>query len=317
MFKVKFIYELIKGQLSIEGYKHFITIIAHFVRKYNWPKSIIISNETSSSIFWTEDQLKELTHQFFEWTLTKGKFNTLDRIPESYISYYFSQILISFIANRIKEEQQKEGLSYDKTRELVISICDKEYEKNIIEGTNYVFIKPFSKDSIKSNEDIEIALSNLTKIVLKESTKHFKPLAKIAIEEVFNAIQSPIALNKLIDIIFNLFAQNSFNIVQIEEELNYKEEIEKRDTKFDNVIEKLLAGLTKEDAKIISNFIFHNEENQSLAEFSDKFNLPKSTLHNKVQTFKKKITSSYNPENEEDGILFIQNIAMALDDLSN
>jgi hypothetical protein len=317
MFNTEYIDELISGQLSIDGYKHFIRIVSGFVRKYNWPKSIIVSNEISLSKFWSGDQVKELTHQFFEWAISKGKFDNINKIPDSYISYYFSQILISFVANRIKEEQQKEGLSFDKTRELVISICKEDYVKSTIDGKEYVFIHSFSKDNLKPIEDFENALSYLSKIPLKESTKHFRPLVKIAIEDVFNSIETPISLNKLIETVFSLFSQKSFNILPVVEEIIDKEEIEKVNIKFDKIIQKIISGYTKDDAIMISNFLFQNEREQSLAEFADKFNIPKSTFHHKVDTFKKKIASAYTPENEQDGIIFIQFISKALDELSN
>ena len=317
MFKTEYIYELISGQLSNVGYKHFVSIVLGFVRKYNWPKSIIVSRETSISKFWSLDQIKELTHQFFEWSLSNGKLDNLNKIPESYISYYFSQILISFVANRIKEEQQKEGLSYEKTRELVLSICNDDYEICTIDGKEYVFTQSFSKDNIKLIEDIEIGLSYLTKIPIKESTKHFRPLVKIAVEDVFNSIESPISLNRLIETVFSLFSQKSFSILQIDEEQIDKEAIGNGIFNFDKIIQKLILGLTKDDAKMISNFLFQNEGEQSLADFAAKFNIPKSTFHHKIATFKKKIALAYTPENEEDGIFFIQNISKALDKLSN
>jgi len=316
MFKTEYIYEILSGQLSNEGYKHFISVVSNFVRKYNWPKSIIVSSETNATKFWSADEIKELTHQFFEWSLAKGKFDNLNKIPESYLSYYFSQILISFVANRIKEEQQKEGLSFEKCRELVISICKEDYINNTIEGKDYVFINSFSKDDLKPLEDIENALSYLSKIPIKESTKHFKPLVKIAIEDVFNSIETPISLNKLTIAVFSLFDQKSFNILEKKEESIAIEEIARTSVKYDKIIQKLLYGLTKDDAKLISHFLFQNEKEQSLAELADLYNIPKSTFHHKVDTFKKKIASSYTPENEQDGILFIQNISKALDEHS-
>lgn len=317
MFKTEYINELTTGQLSNEGYKHFISVVSCFVRKYNWPKSIIVSSETNASKYWSADEIKEITHQFLEWSLSKGKFDNLNKIPENYLSYYFSQILISFVANRIKEEQQKEGLSYEKCRDLVISICKEDYINNTIDGKEYVFIHSFSKDDLKIIEDIENALSYLSKIPIKESTKHFRPLVKLAIEDIFNSIESPISLNKLTATVFSLFDQKSFNIPEINEELIVTEEIGKSSIKYDKIIQKLISGLTKADAKMIFNFLFQNEGEQSLAEFADKYNIPKSTLHHKVDTFKKKIVSTYTPENEQDGMFFIQNISKALDKFSN
>lgn len=317
MFKTEYIHELISGQLSNEGYKHFISIVSIFVRKYNWPKSIIVSSETNTTKFWSIDEIKELTHQFFEWSLFKGKFDNLSKIPENYLSYYFLQILISFIANRIKEEQQKQGLSYEKCRDLVFSICKEEYINNSIEGKEYVFLNPFSKVDLKPNEEIDNALSYLSKIPINESTKHFRSLVKIAIEDIFNSIESPISLNKVTETVFSLFDQKSFNISEINEELITTEEIGRTSVKYDKVIQKLISGLTKDDAKMIFNFLFQNEGKQSLAELAAKYNIPKSTYHHRLDTFKKKIASSYTPENEQDGILFIQTISKALDKLSN
>jgi hypothetical protein len=313
MFKTEYINELISGQLSSEGYKHVISVMSSFVRKYNWPKSIIVSSETSATKFWSIDEIKELTHQFFEWSLSKGKFDNLNKIPESYLSYYFSQILISFVANRVKEEQQKEGLSFEKCRELVISICKEDYINNTIEGKDYVFINSFSKDDIKPLEDIENALSYLSKIPIKESTKHFKPLVKIAIEDVLNSIEAPISLNKLTIAVFSLFNQKSFNILETHEESILIEDVANRNVSYEKIIQKLLYGLTKFDAKLISHFLFQNEKEQSLAELADLYSIPKSTFHHRVDTFKKKIANSYTPENEQDGIQFIQNISKALD----
>jgi hypothetical protein len=318
MFKTEYIYEILSGLLSNEGYKHFISVVSNFVRKYNWPKTIIVSSETNSTKFWSIDEIKELTHQFFEWSLSKGKFDNLDKIPENYLSYYFSQILISFITNRIKEEQQKQGLSFEKCRELVISICKEDYINNTIEGRDYVFIHSFTKDDLKPNDDIENALTYLPKIPIKESTKHFKPLVKLAIEDIFNSIKTPISLNKLTKAVFSLFDQKSFNnnILETNEESIAIEEITETSLKYDKIIQKLLHGLTKDDAKLISHFLFRNEKEQSLAELANLYKIPKSTFHHKVDTFKKKIASSYTPENEQDGILFIQNISKALDDYS-
>ena len=108
-------------------------------------------------------------------------------------------------------------MSFEKCRELVISICKEDYINNTIEGKEYIFIHTFSKDDLKPLENIENALSYLSKIPIKESTKHFKPLVKLAIEDVFNSIETPISLNKLIIAVFSLFNQKSFNILETKE----------------------------------------------------------------------------------------------------
>jgi len=317
MFKAEYIYEFISGQLSNDGYKNIVSVVSGYVRKYNWPKSIIVSSEKNEFKYWSVDEIKELTHQFFEWSLSKGKFDNLNKIPENYLSYYFSQILISFIANRIKEEQKKEGLSFEKCRELVISMCKEKYLNNTIEGKEYVFNHSFTKDDLKPIDEIEKGLSYLSKIPIKESTKHFRPLVNLAIEDIFNSIESPITLNKLTETVFTLFDQKSFTISGLNEELTDIEGIENTSLKYDEIIQKLISGLTKDDAKMIFNFLFQNEGEQSMAELADKYDIPKSTFHHKIDTFKKKIKAAYTPDKEQDGILFIQNLSTALDKISN
>ena len=44
--------------------------------------------------------------------------------------------------------------------------------------------------------------------------------------------------------------------------------------------------------------------------------MPKSTIHNKIDEFKKKIFTTYMPDNEDDGIAFLKSLANSLDDLS-
>ncbi len=316
MFNTDYIHELTTGQLSIDGYKHFINTIAHFVRKYNWPKSIIVSNEINTTKYWSAEDIKELTHQFFERSLSNGKFEYLNKIPENYLSYYFAQILISFIANRIKEEQQKKGLSFDKCRELIISICKEDYIVNTIDGNQYVFNDSFALLDIKSYEDISDVLSYLSKIPIKESTKHFRPLVKLAIDDIFSSIESPILLSKLTEAVYNLFDQKEFIYLESNDGLSNSFDLEISNKKFDKIIQNIVSGLIKEEARMVSHYLFNNEKEQSLAEIANFYCIPKSTLHHKIDSFKKKIARCYTPDNESDGIYFVQNLSKVLDKLS-
>jgi hypothetical protein len=316
MFQTKYIYELVSGKLSVEGYKHIINTISFFVKKYNWPKSIIISSESNSFKYWSADDFKELTHQFFDWSLSKGKLEHLNKIPENYLSYYFVQILISFIANRINEEQQKKGLSFEKCRELVLSICKEVYIINTIEGNQYVFKDSFVKEDINHFQDMSVILSYLIKIPIKESTKHFRPLVKLAIEDIFEAIESPISCSNLTETVYNLFDQKEFASLDENDEISKDWDIVNSNMKFDKIIQNIVSGLTQDDAKMISHFLFHNGKEQSLAEFADFYGIAKSTLHYKIDSFKKKIASSYIPISETDGVIFIQHISKNLDKLS-
>jgi predicted transcriptional regulator len=316
MFNTNYIHELISCQLSIDGYKHFINTTSFFISKYNWPKSIIVSNVSNKTNFWSNEEIKELTHQFFDWSLSKGKFDNLNKIPESYLSYYFTQILISFIANRIKEEQQKEGLSFEKCRELVKSISEDDYFVNTIESNQYVFKESFVQEDLIPFENMSDVFKHLSKIPIKISTKHYRPLVKIAIEDLLGLIETPILINSLTEAVYNLFDQKEFISWESNQEITNEFEFEISNAKLDEIIHNIVNGLTKEDAKMIFHFLFNNEKEQSISEIAGIYNIPKSTFHNKIDNFKKKISKNYHPVNESDGIYFLQKISNILDKLS-
>lgn len=312
MFKSVYIQELISGNLSNEGYFNIINSIKYYTNKYNWPKKIIVTNEINNSPYWSDEELIELAHNFFDWSLTKEKFDYLDKIPDSYLPYYFSQILISFISNRIKEEQSREGISYDKTRELVNSIIKNEYSKLEYNGNVFVYLKPFLIDDIVNNEELDLRLLNLTNFAINEKTKHYKPIVKDVIENIFYTIQCPISLKKLIETVFKLFIQVKFKSIDFDETITIS--IEDKSDKYRKINKLLVSELTKVDAELISNFLFNNNDEKSLAVYSQQLNIPKSTLHNKINIFKKKIIDNYIPEDEEDGIRYLQNLSETLDD---
>ena len=68
---------------------------------------------------------------------------------------------------------------------------------------------------------------------------------------------------------------------------------------------------------LISEYLFQSQGVMSLSELAIKYNLAKSSLHHKVENFRKKISRAYTPVNEEDGVIYIQNISITLDELSN
>jgi len=317
MFNPTYIYELRKGQLTENGYKHFLSAISWYVKKFNWPKTIVISKENSNTKFWSQDDIKELSHQFFEWIISKDKLEYLNKIPESYLSYYFSQMLISLVANRIKEKQQKEGLSFEKTSELVTEIANKELIKNKIKGVDYFFDRSFNENDVKPQNEIENSISYLSKIPITENTKHFKPLVKIAIEDIFNTIESPITLKKLIEYVFALFDQKDFASKVSITETGEIEIEETENLMHKKAINNILSNLTKTDARLFSEYIFHSQGEMSLSELAAKYKIPKSTLHHLMENFRKKIATSYMIDNEDDGLIFIKKLAMALDERSN
>jgi uncharacterized membrane protein len=314
MFKVDYIHELLSGNLSKEGYNNILDSISFFTKKYNWAKFIIVQSDKST--YWSAEDIKELSHQFFSWALEKGKFLYLNKIPENYLSYYFLQILISFVSNRISEEQQKTGLSFDKCKELVYAIVNEKYFSKSVDGIVYVYDKPFNREDIKDINETDTHIKYLQHRRIPESAKHYKSLVSVAMEDIFNVAESPVTVRKLIETVFELFDRSHLSNFSTQEEDNREEDMELNSHKYSTVTNSLLAGLSKEDAKIISEYLFQSGGEISLSELAKKYNLPKSTVHHKTESFKKKISQNYIPDNEDDGIKFIQNIASALDELA-
>jgi len=315
MFKIEYILELLSGRLTEKGYKSFLSGIASLVRKYRWSKIIIVS-EIPNSENWSTNDIKELLQQFFEYAITKNKFVYLEKVPENYLSYYFTQIFISFVANRISEEQQKQGLSFEKCKELVCTITKEKYFLTQISSIDYVSIKPFSENVIQSDFDFETELKYLSPIVIKEDTKHFKPLVAMALEDIFNLTDKPIQLPKLVETVYKLLDQSVFVNPNAQDDYDEQSEYDIDDSRFLLPIREILNGITPNDAKLISEYLFQTQGEISLSTLAEKYGLPKSTAHHKTEQFKKKITQNYIPENEEDGIVFLKNLSVALDELA-
>jgi len=316
MFKIEYIYELLSGNLTEKGYKSFLSGVSAMVKKYHWKKNIIIS-ENPTADYWSAGDIKELTQLFFEYTISKNKFSYLERIPENYLAYYFLQIFISFIATRISEEQQKQGLSFEKCKELVLAIVREKYISLKMSSIEYVSTNLFSENEIIQNYDYYSELKYLSPIAIKEDTKHFKPLVSMALEDIFNLIDIPIPHSKLIETVYKLLDQSAFANPNAQEEYEDLTDYDIDESKYKSAIQNILNGLSKEDANLISEYLFQREGDVSLSSLSDKYGLPKSSIGYKAEQFRKKITQNYIPDNERDGVCFIKNLSAALDELAN
>ena len=96
MFKKEYIIELISGRLTQKGYANIVSSVALMARRFNWQKDIVVSE--SFGTYWNDDDVKELTQQFFEWIITNGKLDYINKVPHEYLSYYFTQMLVSFVS---------------------------------------------------------------------------------------------------------------------------------------------------------------------------------------------------------------------------
>jgi len=307
MFKEEYIIELISGRLTQKGYANIVSSVAFMARRFNWQKDIVVSE--SFGTYWNDDDVKELTQQFFEWIITNGKLDYINKVPHEYLSYYFTQMLVSFVSNRIKEEQQKVGISFQKCNALVREIADEYYKP----------VSHMDKSYVKSNlasgnvwiNNLEDAVKYLSHYPITEETKQYKPIVKLAVEEVLIAADAYVSIDSLVNAVYGLFDQSSFsvNVDESETENSY-------DGKYDSAIAKILEGIDSTDAHIFLNYVFGDEQKMSLSEIAIKYNVPKSSVHKKIEDFKNKIFKVYMPENEDDGICFLQNLAQSLDDLA-
>lgn len=307
MFKEEYIIELISGRLTQKGYSNIVSSVALMARRLNWQKNIVVSE--SFGTYWNDDDVKELTQQFFEWIITNGKLDYIDKVPHEYLSYYFTQMLVSFVSNRIKEEQQKVGISFQKCNVLVREIADEYYKP----------VSHMDKSYVKSNlasgnvwiNNLEDAVKYLSHYPITEETKQYKPIVKLAVEEVLIAADAYVSIDSLVNAVYGLLDQSSFS-VNVDES-----ETENRcDGKYDSAIAKILEGINSTDAHIFLNYVFGDEQKMSLSEIAVKYNVPKSSIHKKIEDFKNKIFNAYMPENEDDGVCFLQNLAQSLDDLA-
>lgn len=308
MFKESYLLELLSGRLSEKGYSSILGSIGAMVRHNQWQKNIIVSGETTSD--WTNEDVKELTHMFFEWVIVNDKLRYLDKVPYEYLSYYFTQMLVSFVANKIKEEQQKVGISYQKCQELVKTICEEEYGIAIIGGKNYVKAQDAISDRVV--DDIDDVVKYMPHIPIDENTRQFKPIVKIVSEDILMNADGYVSIEALSKAAFSLLDQTP--LLRQEESIIEPEEFDEGN-KYDKVIDAILSGVNKTDAGIYLEYVFQENGSVSLADIASKYAMPKSSIHKKIEDFKKKIFLTYLPENEDDGILFLQKLAGRLDEI--
>ncbi len=63
MKKAEYIIEIAKGNLSLDGYNYFVSLIKHCITKYNWPKTIL-DESTSNRNNWTDEDIISFVQQF-------------------------------------------------------------------------------------------------------------------------------------------------------------------------------------------------------------------------------------------------------------
>lgn len=306
MFKEEYIIDLISGKLTQKGYASIVCSIASMVRQYHWQKNIVVADNSGPD--WSNGDIKELAQQFFEWIIANDKLKYVEKIPREYLAYYFTQMLVSFVANRIKEEQQKVGISFQKCQELVKDICNENFTEVSHKDRYYI------KSSMATEEiwidDLEDSIKYLAHYPITENTKQFKSIVKLAIDDILMSANGYVLTTILPNAVFQLLDQSAFAI-QIEESVKFED---LTGSKYNDEINSLMNGVSKVDARLILEYVFQDDKKASLSELAAKYEIPKSTIHKLVSDFKQNIFRCYIPENEEDGVAFLKNLANALDE---
>lgn len=306
MFKEEYIIDLISGKLTQKGYASIVSSIASMVRQYHWQKNIVVADNSGPD--WSNGDIKELAQQFFEWIIANDKLKYVEKIPREYLAYYFTQMLVSFVANRIKEEQQKVGISFQKCQELVKDICNENFTEVSHKDRYYI------KSSMATEEiwidDLEDSIKYLAHYPITENTKQFKSIVKLAIDDILMSANGYVLTTILPNAVFQLLDQSAFAI-HIEESVKFED---LTGSKYNDEINSLMNGVSKVDARLILEYVFQDDKKASLSELAAKYEIPKSTIHKLVSDFKQNIFKCYIPENEEDGVAFLKNLAFALDE---
>ncbi len=305
MFKVNYILDLLSGRLTEMGYEHIVHTIGDMANHFHWPKTIILSDSHNDE--WQSEDIKELTQAFFEWALSKGKFKYLYKLPANYLSYYFGQILVSYVADRIKIIQEERGLSHRKCSEIVKSLCKEHFYTREQNDTIYV--------SITENADNLSAPSESIKYLgpyYINDTYTLKIQIKIIVEDILNLCEGALSIEQLSDLVYSLIQQHEekeINETTTDNLFEYEEEHKE-------AVERIIENVDKIEAQMILDYLFQEQGQISLSEMEKKYAIPKSTIHHRMELFRMKIAENYIPENEEDGILFIKKIASKLDELA-
>lgn len=135
--------------------------------------------------------------------------------------------------------------------------------------------------------------------------------------QIFDVCEQPIEQKILVGLCYNLFDQSHFG-QHVDENFfaDNKDNKNNLSIKVNTIVENLIEGLTPIECKIILDYLF-SENPPSMEELSSIYKLPKSTIHYKISTFKKKIQSEYVPDNQSDGENFVKFLYEKLDKIAN
>jgi hypothetical protein len=166
------------------------------------------------------------------------------------------------------------------------------------------------------SQDLDECIRGLPRVVNYRKDKAFKTSCKKLPFEYLEVYQFPIEQEALIKSVYNLFDQSQYHTTEFHSQ-NSNVELEAESANNYKVqVDSLVLNLSAIDCQIFLSYLFVNES-PSLDSLASKFKLPKSSLHLKIASFKKKISTTYIPVNQDDGVLFLEKLHDALDKMAN
>jgi len=314
-FNLKYINDLLSGNLSFEGYSHILSVLGYYTKLNKWPVSIV-SSKSNFENKWGREDFEELTQQYFEWLLVKNKLTHIHKVPENYKAYYFLQLLMSFISDKITELQNSTGVSFSRIKKLSLEVLENGFLKADYRGKVFWFKSDNTEMAHFSLSDFESGIRNIPSTPINEKTKHLKPHVEKCIKSIFDVYEFPIEEVPLIKAVFKLFDQTQFHKSAIISQSTVVQNEVVTVNDFNSILKTIALNLSKTDAQIFISYLFSNEE-PSMDLLAVRLKIPKSTIHAKITGFKNKIVTSYTPVNESDGETFMKELYEALDKIAN
>jgi len=122
---IETIKSIASNNLEAKGYKKLISLLAYMVNKYNWPK-IVLDESQGDRTKWNVNEIIALAHQLIIYIHTEKKLRHISKVPDSYLEYYFYQIIVTYIASTISDFQSKRGISYKSVKQILLKILEED-----------------------------------------------------------------------------------------------------------------------------------------------------------------------------------------------
>ena len=212
-FNIDYINNLLNSKLSLEGYNHILSVVGYYTKLNQWPVSIVVPEKNRDSR-WEKEDYEELIQQYFEWLLVKGKLNYVHKVPDSYRSYYFLQLLISFISDKISEYQKATGVSFNDIIKITLEILEDRFHKEERDAIVFWSDGDFILEDSTASQDLDECIRSLPTVVITERIKHLKPHVKNCLLSIFEVYHFSIEQETLIKSVYKLFDQSQYHTTE-------------------------------------------------------------------------------------------------------